>query len=720
MPVLATLLLIMIVAATVAALTIRKKQKNEISTALIILQDSRQPVMQVENTLEALFLAENEFKEYTLSYDKQHFDNYRMQVGRLVSHLDTLQTMILPFSPAGEKGEAQKIIDERDREAYSYIKLKRLVDSLIVMTAKMESTLFEKPIEALVAQKYPPTAAEITIDTLDYTKTVGTRKKGLFGHIKSFLVGEEKEETINAKVVVKQGVPSESSDIEDAGAADTAFSLQDFAEDIINKSNTHFQAQLQNQLRHQNELRQSELRLIRLNNSLMDEIRAILFTLKDIAVEKESVFRNQSANMVTRSANILHTVLITSVIGALLLALALAWMLIANNRYQQMLKESREKALQEAEEKRRFLAYMSHEFRTPLSSVIGFAEQLQQSEMNEEQFEHLSGILGSSEILLTTVNDILDLSKLEAGKMTFLQNPFRPEQTLHQCIRSFEQMIKEKGLNIKTNIVKPKHVLVGDEVRLRQVVNNLISNAVKYTLKGSITIDAFVTVQNGKSILQVTVEDTGIGISAGHLANIFNEYSRVHSDDSFSKWIIGTGLGLTVTKRLVEEMGGGIEVKSEKGKGSIFSFQIPYATGTADALPSKISEAVNVIHVPNLRILIADDDYFNVLLLKTILKRTGATIDLVDNGEEAFNKIVSGNYDILLSDMFMPRIDGLELTRKVRALPDLDKSKIPIVMITGNVTTEAADNMVKAGVSAYLFKPYQQKELFDIISKYIS
>ncbi|MGV8111633.1 MAG: ATP-binding protein [Lentimicrobium sp.] len=718
MPFLAVSLLIMMVAVAVIALLIREKQKDEISTALAILKDSRQPVTQVENTLAALFMAENEFKEYALGYNKVHFGNYRFQVGLLISHLDTLQSMIAPFNPEAGKTEARKIIDERDREAGSYIRLKRLADSLMIITAAIESVPFENHDGPLTVRKFTARAGGLDIDTIDFSQTTGLRKKGLFGKIKTFLVGEEEQQTINAKVVVKQGeTPPPQPDV--AEDSDTTFSLHRFADDIISRSNSYYQTQMQRQLQRRNELRQSELKLVKLNNALMAEIRGILFALKETAVVNENVFRDQSARTITRSAGILHTSMIVSVFGAFLLALALAWMLRENHRYQLRLIASKQKAIEEAEEKRRFLAYMSHEFRTPLSSVIGFTEQLEQSGLNSEQTEYLSGILSSSEILLTTVNDILDLSKLEAGKMTFLNNPFRPEETIRQSVRSFESMIRERKLRIRVNSIKPGAVLIGDEIRLRQVLNNLISNAVKYTLKGTITLDASLIPGDIKAMLEISVKDTGIGMSSGQLDTVFDEYSRFSTGNS-SRWVIGTGLGLPVTKKLVEEMGGRIEVRSEVGKGSVFIVRIPYETGDAGALPARIFDAGAVIHAPEARILIADDDYFNVLLLKTIFKRTGAKTEFTDNGEDALNKILSSKYDIILSDMYMPRMDGLELARRIRTLPDPEKSGTPLVMITGNVSSEATEQMKDAGVSDYLYKPFQQKDLFEVIGKYLS
>jgi signal transduction histidine kinase/CheY-like chemotaxis protein len=459
--------------------------------------------------------------------------------------------------------------------------------------------------------------------------------------------------------------------------------------------------------------------MVKLNNALMAEIREILFALKETAVVNENVFRDQSARTITRSAGILHSSMIVSVFGAFLLALALAWMLRENHRYQLQLIASKQKAIEEAEEKRRFLAYMSHEFRTPLSSVIGFTEQLEQSGLNSEQTEYLAGILSSSEILLTTVNDILDLSKLEAGKMTFLNNPFRPDETIRQCVRSFESMIREKKLRIKVSSIKHGKVLMGDEIRLRQVLNNLLSNAVKYTVKGTITLEASLIPGNEKLILEISVRDTGIGMTSGQLATVFDEYARFNTENS-SRWVIGTGLGLPVTKKLVEEMGGRIEVKSEMGQGSVFIVRIPYEPGEAGSLPARVFDFGTVIQMPETRILIADDDYFNVLLLKTIFKRTGAKTDFTDNGEDALDKIVSDRYDIVLSDMYMPRMDGLELARRIRTLPDPEKSATPLVMITGNVSPEATEQMKDAGVSDYLYKPFQQKELFELIGKYIS
>jgi signal transduction histidine kinase/CheY-like chemotaxis protein len=719
MPILAIALLAMISASVVIAFIVRQKQKNEISAALEILRDSRQPVIQVENTLEALFMAENEFKEYTLSYNKIHFENYKFQITRLMNHLDTLQAMIKPFRQEGQEGEAGRIIEERNKEAGSYIRLKRLTDSLMIISANIESVPFEKPEETFAIKNFTPSAGGIKIDTLDFQQTTGSKSKGLFGKIKTFLVGEEEQKTTNAKVVVKTGEPQPNPS-EVQTEADTSFSLAKFAGEIINKSNTYYQMQMRKQLQRRNELRQSELKLVRLNSALMDEIRQILFSLKETASQSEGIYRSQSTSAIVRSTNIMHNSMLVAALAAFLLAIATAVMMRKNLKHQAEIMASKQKAIKEADEKRRFLAYMSHEFRTPLSSVIGFAEQLEQAGLSNEQMEYLSAIISSSEILLTTVNDILDLSKLEAGKMTFLNEPFRPDRTIRQVIRAFESTAKEKGLAIRYKPISGNVILTGDEVRLKQILNNLVSNAIKYTVKGYIEIHAELKEEKAdRTWLDVKVSDSGIGIPAESFAGIFNEYTRVHTETS-SRWVIGTGLGLPVTKRLIDNLGGKIEVNSKVGKGSVFAFKLPYLPAKEIAETTKAQKTFADLSESGLKLLVADDNFFNILLLKTIFKRSGLDVDVAENGSEALEKLKEGKYDLLLSDMYMPGMDGLELTRTLRQHHDKSLRKMPVIMITGNVSEEAKIMMNEAGVSNYLFKPFQQSELLSLIGKYVA
>lgn len=719
MPALAIGMLIMIFASVVIAFMVRKEQKAQIAVALKILEDGSRPVALVENTLESLFIAENEFKEYALSYDQDHFINYKLQISRLVQSIDALQVMVKTFNHEEKGLKTHAIIEERNREANSYIRLKRLTDSIMIISANIEMVPFEKPNDVFALKKITSASGEIVIDTLDFNQSRALRKKGLLGKIKTFLVGEEEQETTNSKVVVKSG-QAVNQDVEISETTDTTFSYNRFAEDIINKSNTYYQRQLRSQLERRKQLRDSEIRLVRLNGALMTEIREILVSLKGAIQNNIRADQSQSTTTIARSTNILQNVLLMAITAAIMLAIATAWMIYKNQGYQARIIESRHQALAEAAEKRRFLAYMSHEFRTPLSSVSGFAEQLEQTKLSKEQLEYLSGIIASSEILLTTVNDILDLSKLEAGKMNFMLEPFLPGETINQLIRAFRGAAAEKGLTLVNRPLRNDVVLLGDEIRLRQILNNLLSNAIKYTHKGSVEIEAIIA-DNGKEghWLTVKVSDTGIGIPAEHLSEIFNEYTRVHAE-SASRWVIGTGLGLPVTKRLIDALGGDIEVSSRVGKGSELIVRLPYSRSNVDLVKKQpIKSSIN-LKDSGIKILIADDNYFNILLLKSIFKRTGIEVDIAENGNEALEQLNKGDYNMLLSDMYMPGMDGLELTRSIRNEKRSGISQLPVIMITGNVSVEARVQMKEAGVNDYLFKPFQQADLLGIVGKYLN
>ncbi len=718
-PALILSMLVLIAAAAVFAFMIKKEQTEQINKALSILDNSHKPFDLVENTLESLFIAENEFKEYALTYDKNHFLNYKSQIFRLVQNIDTLQSMVKVLRQEDEGQHANRIIDERSREAETYIRLKRLTDSIMVISANIEMEPFEEPDDVISLKRITPASAGIVMDTLGYTQTAEKRKKGLLGKIKTFLVGEEEKHTTSTTVVVKKGETAQQGiDIPDE--SDSTFSYNRFAEDIINKSNTYYQRQLKSQLQRRKRLRESEIRLVRLNGELMNEIRGILVSLKGSLTGDEGVSRSQSLSSIVRSANTLQTILLISLLGALVLAMATAWMIYQNRRYHAKIIESRQKALAEAAEKRKFLAYMSHEFRTPLSSVIGFAEQLEQANPNKEQKEYLSGIMASSEMLLTTVNDILDLSKLESGKMTFMSDPFLPDETINQLIRAFKGSASEKGLTIDYNPPRKDIALLGDEVRLRQILNNLMSNAIKYTNKGKIVIDSeIVNNETGGHWLTVKVKDSGIGISEENLSKIFDEYTRVHSETA-SRWVIGTGLGLPVTKRLVDALGGKIEVTSKAGRGSEFTVRLPYLHSDVDVAEKQTLGVTPNLADSGIKLLIADDNYFNVFLLKSILKRIGIEADVAENGKEALDRLNAGKYNMLLSDMYMPVLDGLELTRTIRRKQAGENKQLPVIMITGNVSEEAKVHMKEAGVSDYLFKPFHQADLLGLLAKYLN
>ncbi|MBK9355812.1 MAG: response regulator [Bacteroidales bacterium] len=712
---LAAALLVLIAAATILSLVIRHRQKNEINGALAILERNNLPLMKVEQTLGSLFNAEIEFREYTISYDRIHLKKYHEHINHLVTSIDTLQQIAMTFN--GEhQGNAIETLREREKQAVNYLRLKRLTDSLMVVALSFDSVSYTHMGDNFYLKKFKPTPGSLSIDTLGYSMTSERRRKGLLGKIKTFLVGEEEKTTSNTKVVVKTGTQAEEPQAEES---DSAFNLNLLASRIIDKTNRHYQIQLKKQLEKRNELRTQELKLVKLNNSLIYEIRAILNTFKELSQETRTQYQIRSSRTIARSSTILQRTLLAIILISFPLAVFTIMMLRRNQIYQQRILESKQQALYQAEEKSRFLSYMSHEFRTPLSSVIGFAEQLEQTPMNHDQKNYLSGLMSSSEMLLATVNDILDLSKLDAGKMSFLSNPFRPDETIHQVMKSFRKMASDKSIELSYKHQGNVLTLLGDEIRLKQVLNNLVSNAIKYTPKGKVEIVSHIIENKLNAELKVEVTDTGIGIDAEKIGKIFDEYSRVHSETP-EKWIIGTGLGLAVTRKLVDQMGGQVTVSSKKGKGSVFSISIPYPVSKIQQLASVNRKKEASLPDGNIRILVADDNYFNVVLLQSIFKRENIVVDVAENGVDALEKLVSEKYNILLSDMYMPQMDGLELTRQIRQNASSELSRLPVIMLTGNISPEAGEQMGTAGVSDFLIKPFQRKDLIEMVSKHLS
>lgn len=712
---LAISLLAMVAAAFVLSLIIRHKQKNEINAALEILERNNLPIEKAEQTLTSLFNAETEFREYTINYDKQHLSNYRNHIRELTLNIDTLQKIASTFTNT-TGGKAIDALKQREKQAGNYLRLKRLADSLLVVSFSFDSVSFQQMNNNFYIRKFKPSQGLLSIDTLDYSTSSGKRKKGLLGKIKTLLVGEEEQVTSNTKVVVKSGSAPTAGEQE---SGDSTLSLKSFATEIISKTNRYYEQQLASQLEKRNELRIQELKLIRLNNNVLSEIRSILNSIKSITGESKASQEKRSSETIARSSDILQKTLLIIILLSLPLAVLTIITLRKNQRYQQNILEARQQALLQAEEKSRFLSYMSHEFRTPLSSVIGFAEQLEQTRLNHDQKNYLSGLMSSSEMLLATVNDILDLSKLDAGRMSFLSNPFRPGDAIQQVIKSFSKMALDKSIDLTYKHTGNSFVLIGDEIRLKQVLNNLVSNAIKYTHQGKVSIHSQITESQGYAKLNIEVKDTGIGIAPEQISGIFDEYTRVHSETP-EKWIIGTGLGLAVTKKLIEQMGGEITVESKPGHGSVFAITIPYPISKIQQIVGLSAENEPVLPDKNIRILVADDNYFNVMLLKSIFKHDNVSVDVADNGLDALSKLRTESYNILLSDMYMPQMDGLELTRQIRNNPSGKLHELPVIMLTGNISPEAGSEMQNAGVSDYLIKPFQRRDLIELVSKHVS
>lgn len=399
-----------------------------------------------------------------------------------------------------------------------------------------------------------------------------------------------------------------------------------------------------------------------------------------------------------------------------------------NRRLQKEIAERRlaEEAAQSANRsKSEFLATMSHEIRTPMAGVLGMLDLTLATELSTEQAEYLAMARSSADSLLSLLNDILDLSKIEAHRLDLLATPFSIRQCLRESLRIFAVRAKEKGLEL-ISLVEPDvpDAVVGDPLRLRQVLVNLVGNAIKFTDRGQVTIRVRQQPDAGSGItLRVQVSDTGIGIPAEKRALIFDPFRQ--ADGSAARRYGGTGLGLTISARLVQLMGGTIAVESEAGKGSTFSFtaRLTCNTGQAAQTTTDLSSLATVLGPIGaerraLRILLAEDNVVNQKLATVLLTKEGHDIVVVSDGKQAVAALAEQSYDLVLMDIQMPDMDGLEATAKIRHSEKGTGRHTPIVAMTAHAMNGDKQQCLAAGMDDYLTKPISIADLRATLAKF--
>ncbi len=361
-----------------------------------------------------------------------------------------------------------------------------------------------------------------------------------------------------------------------------------------------------------------------------------------------------------------------------------------------------------ARSKSDFLAMMSHEIRTPMNGILGMAQLLELTPLNSEQRDYLSTVRSSGDALLVLINDILDFSKIDAGKLDLEHKSFHLQHTLNSTLASFRPQTEQKGLQLRTTLDPALPATVtGDSTRLRQIVSNLLSNAIKFTHQGSVHLRVQVLSSDAQGIvLGVSVQDSGIGIPADRLDRLFQAFSQV--DSSTTRRFGGTGLGLVISARLCEAMGGAIQARSHEGVGSIFSFTVRLGHGTRiqDAAPENLQQLdTGAQH----RVLVVDDDAINRTLATAMLRKIGLQADVAKDGRESVAMVAHKAYSIVLMDMQMPDMDGVEATEAIRQLP-LPRQPY-IIALTASAFDSDRQRCLQAGMNDFLSKPFRLQAL---------
>lgn len=387
------------------------------------------------------------------------------------------------------------------------------------------------------------------------------------------------------------------------------------------------------------------------------------------------------------------------------------------------LQEEKVKAENADKTKSQFLTTVSHEMRTPLIGIVGIADLLKETPLNDEQKELISSLSSSSSLLHSLISDVLDLSEIENGKLVLHESTFDVKQEVNQIIEIFKANVRNDTRDLSVTFEHDEKIhphVKGDLLRLKQVLINLVNNAVKFTDQGFVSVTTKLLYQNNDVInIQFNVEDSGRGIAPHQQEKLFEKfYKTQQSDNSRAP---GSGLGLSISKSLVELMNGEIRLVSELGVGSTFTIDIPFKKSTEKSSKPIPTALPKNLKVEDLRVLLVEDVAINQMVIKKMLSNIEVTnIDLAENGLEGFEKATTQVFDLILMDIQMPIMDGIEATKKILSYYTTQNQKAPVIFaLTANATKEDIERCLASGMSHFISKPFTQKALLDGVKKHL-
>jgi PAS domain S-box-containing protein len=396
-------------------------------------------------------------------------------------------------------------------------------------------------------------------------------------------------------------------------------------------------------------------------------------------------------------------------------SIGIHWDITEMKQLEFELKGARYKAEESSKAKAMFLANMSHEIRTPLNGIVGMAEQLAQSQLDADQRYFIDIMRSASSTLLSIINDVLDISKIESGKFSIEITPFNLNETIRRTLSIFGEKAKQTNISLDIELMDDRGIMhLGDPHRLSQVLFNIVGNAMKFTQAGYVRVTSNLSRgENDICFVSFSIEDTGVGMDIAYLTKVFEAFTQ--EDASITRKFGGSGLGLSIARSIVHIMGGTIEIESEKGKGTRVNIRIPMRISNEKTKQDIVEMTDLQKSLKGLRILAVEDNELNRMVLQVILKKCEVVVTIAHNGQEAIKLIQEQEFDLVLMDVQMPIVDGLEATKYIR---EELKLSTPIIGLSANAMREEVEICKQAGMNDYLVKPYSERVLVEVMKKW--
>ncbi|WP_162056068.1 ATP-binding protein [Pontibacter pamirensis] len=701
-----------------AAIYLTYTSFTKLLNSVDVLSRPNDKLAEMQYTLATISTAEGSIRAYTLTTKEEHLKAY-------LSHLDTIQNQInslhflMQHNPQdlAQVDSIASLLKAKQESLERYVTLKKEQQShdySVKAMRQIASTVEEQPLATTIKQHTTTTISDrissIPEDTLSVQQEEEEPKEEKRGFLNKIFSKKEKEESKPTpppppKVIVPQLNVTQEIKI-DTNATATPVAPLAKVRRILH--NVQRESDQKKEL-----LLAKELALLQQDKYIMDQVRNMMYKME--YNEQQRMLQNslQARAVATETSMVLLLIGIFGLFAGFAFIIFILRDITRSNNYKTKLIQAQKEAVQLARAKEAFVANMSHEMRTPLNVILGFSQQLRHTPLLPQQEEHLQAVNGAGEHLLHIVNDVLDLSKIEAGKLHINRTAFSLKQLLKEVEQAFALKASTKRVHFlfRTDETIPD-TLQGDALHLKQVLFNLVDNAIKFTHQGQVLVSVRLkSIRRTRVVLSIAVADTGIGIQEERIQHVFGEFNQ--ADSSILRKYGGTGLGLSISRKLVEMLGGTLAVHSTSGKGTTFTFVLPLQVSNAVLPVAPASVAAQPTTFQGLSALVIDDDAYSRKLCELILSRWGFQVHLANDGQEAMEQVQQHKFDVVLTDIQLPGMSGKTVARNIRRH---DKA-VPILALTANILSNDDDFFKNTAITDHLLKPFSEQELHQKLTK---